>query len=128
MKVLFRCHTIKDLLFGYNEHTLTQFAIFDELLPNRKGIRVCSGCSDILIKHFISNLLFIFVLFIPKVFPSIDGSGFLQMLLRIAMNPSLIRFAIFSIIHYAFNIAQVSWVLNGQEMLDLVHAEHFQPV
>jgi hypothetical protein len=43
------------------------------------------------------------------------------------MNPSLIRFDIFSIIHYPFDIVEVSGVLNGQEMLDLVHAEHFQP-
>lgn len=127
MKVLFRSYAIKNLLFGYSEHTLTQFAVFDELLSNREGVRVGPGCSDIFIKIFISSFLFIFIPFIPKVLTNIDRCDVFHMLLRIAMNPSLIRFAIFLIIHYAFNIVQVSRVLNGQEMLDLVHTEHFQP-
>jgi uncharacterized membrane protein len=99
MRVLFRSNAVKNLVFGYSKHALAQFAVFDELLSYRKCIRIGSGGSDIFKKYLISSLLLILVLFIAIILTDVDGCDVLQMSLRIPMNPSLTRLAIFLIIH-----------------------------
>ena len=127
MRVPFGGIAIKYLLIGYYEHAFGQLTVFYELFSYWKRVRIRSGNRDVFVKAFICGFLFFFMLFVTKVFALVYGSDVFDGLFWKPVNPTLIWLAIFSTVHYPFDVEQIFGVFYGKEMFDLIHTESFQP-